>query len=191
MDLTRLSDESASIEDDESRRAAVLVPVIDRPSGPHLLFTRRADWLSRHPGQMSFPGGAREPGDEGPVDTAKREAEEEVGLAAQEAEIVGRLPSIVTVSGFVVTPIVARVPDREYVPDGEEIVEILILPVESFCDPANLEREWRNAPDGTRQAVEYFHIDGHTVWGATGRLVCHLLSETTDWELPDDEIEGT
>lgn len=185
MDLDRLPDESAPVESEDVHRAAVLVPVIERRSGPHLLFTRRADWLSRHPGQMSFPGGAREPEDAGPVETARREADEEVGLRPAEADVVGRLPAILTVSGFAVTPIVARVPDRTYEPDGEEVVEVVILPVEGFLDPENHEREWRTGPLGDEEPVEYFHVDGYTVWGATGRLVTDLLERTTDWELSE------
>ena len=185
MELDRLADDIEPAQVAGLRRAAVLIPIIERPAGEHLLFTKRADWLSRHPGQMSFPGGAREDRDDGPVDTALREAHEEVGIRPTEVDILGRLPPITTVSDFAVNAIVCRVPDREYVPDGEEIVEVVVLPVSAFLVADNHEREWREGPDGSPRPVEYFEIDGYTVWGATGRLVAQLLSETTEWDVSD------
>ena len=188
MDLDRLAEEIEPADPAGTRRAAVLIPIINRTSGAYLLFTKRADWLSRHPGQMSFPGGAREPSDDGPVSTAIREATEEVGIRPDEIEVVGRLPAIRTISDFTVSPIVSRVADRRYVPDGEEIVEVVILPVDAFLESENHHREWREGPDGTSEPVEYFEIDEYTVWGATGRLVAQLLELTTDWEHPDGPV---
>lgn len=188
MDLDRLRMEAQPAGVEGLRQAAVLIPVITPETEPRLMFTKRADWLSRHPGQMSFPGGAREPHDNGPTATACREAHEEVGLTAAEAEPVGRLPEIVTVSDFAVTPIVARVPDRTYDPDGKEIVEIAIISVETLKQPNNYEREWHETAEGQWKSIDYFYVDGYTIWGATGALVTTLLSLTTDWQQPEPPV---
>ena len=186
MDLDRLADEAEPVDPAGLRQAAVLVPVIERRDDRYLLFTKRAETLSRHPGQMSFPGGATEPEDTGAIGTALREAEEEAGIRPTEADVVGQLSPITTVSDFSVSPIVARVPDRDFVPDGVEIVEVAVLPVRAFLTADNHEREWRMGPDGSPRPVEYFSVDGYTVWGATGRLVAQLLEQTTDWEPPEN-----
>ena len=188
MDLDRLRQQSQPSRVEADRRAAVLIPVITPEEAPRLLFTKRADWLSRHPGQMSFPGGSREPHDDGPIDTAYREAFEEVGLKSSEAEPVGQLPEIVTVSDFAVTPIVARVPDRVYEPDHEEVVEIAVIAVETLQQGENYERAWRESPDGEWKPVDYFYVDGYTIWGTTGALVATLLSLTTDWQQPEPPV---
>src|SRR6056297_2653708 len=116
-----------SIEDQPSD-AAVVVPIVDRPDGLAILFTKRAEHLGEHPGQMSFPGGGREPEDDGLRATALREAHEEIGLHPDEAEVVGRIDDIRTITEYSVTPFVARVPDREFVPNDDEVAEIAVLP---------------------------------------------------------------
>lgn len=181
MDVDRLADRSASRLEGDDRAAAVLVPLIRRLEGDHLLFTKRSHRVSDHPGQMSFPGGGREPADIDAFATATREAEEEIGLSPTQVEPIGQLDDIRTVSEYVVTPFVATIPDRQYEPDGREVAEVAILPVESFLDPDNYECTWRSPPGETGRWVHYFRIEGYTVWGATGRLVVQLLELTTDW----------
>src|SRR6056297_2280829 len=117
MDLGRVADHTARPVEDQEHDAAVLAPVVDRQDGPHLLFTKRADHLGEHPGQMSFPGGGREPSDESLLATATREAEEEIGLRPDEVEVVGRLDDLPTVTHYRIRPFVSRVPDRAYEPD--------------------------------------------------------------------------
>src|SRR6056297_3941857 len=102
-----------SIEDQPSD-AAVVVPIVDRPDGLAILFTKRAEHLGEHPGQMSFPGGGDEPEDDSLRETALREANEEIGLEPSEPTVIGRLDDISTITGYAVTPFVARVPDRLY-----------------------------------------------------------------------------
>ncbi len=89
--------------------AAVLVPLVERPGGITVLLTRRTEHLNDHPGQISFPGGRVEARDAGPVETALRETEEEIGLARSHVEIVGRLDRYETVTGFIITPVVGLV----------------------------------------------------------------------------------
>jgi 8-oxo-dGTP pyrophosphatase MutT (NUDIX family) len=189
MDLRRVAEHTPRRVTDEEREAAVLVPVIDRVSEqgdePHLLLTKRADHLGEHPGQMSFPGGGREPSDDDLRATALREAREEIALQPDDAEFVGRLDDIRTVTGYSVTPYVARAADRDYRPDEREVAEIATLPVSGFLDPDNYEAKRREHPRYGDIVIHFFHVDGYTVWGATGRIVVQLLELTTDWRAPE------
>ncbi len=174
--------------DDQPSAAAVLAPIVDRDDSQFILFTRRAEDLGEHPGQMSFPGGGVEPRDESLRETALREAHEEIGLESTEAEIVGQLDDIRTVTEYAVTPFVARVPDRQYEGDGVEVAEIVTLPLAGFLDPENYETERREHPYYGDIVIHYFHVDGYTVWGATGRILVQLLELTTDFE-PAERVD--
>ncbi|WP_455448869.1 NUDIX hydrolase [Natrinema thermotolerans] len=170
---------------DQEFDAAVLAPIVDRDGEDHLLFTRRADHLGEHPGQMSFPGGGAEPVDGTILDTALREANEEIGLERSEAEVVGQLDDIRTVTEYAVSPFVAHVPDREYVRDESEVAEIVVLPLSGLLDRSNYEYERRSHPYYGEIVIHYFHVDGYTVWGATGRILVQLLELATDFEAPE------
>ncbi|WP_276300359.1 NUDIX hydrolase [Halorussus lipolyticus] len=185
MELGRVAEHVPREIADEEHDAAVLAAVVEREDDRYLLFTKRADHLGEHAGQMSFPGGGREPSDEDLRATALREAEEEIGLRPDEADVVGRLDDIRTTSRYSVTPYVARVPDREYVPDEREVAEIAVLPVGDFLDPANYENERREHPQYGEAVVHFFHVGGYTVWGATARILVQLLELTTDWRAPE------
>ncbi len=171
--------------DDQEHDAAVLAPIIERDGAHHLLFTRRADHLGEHPGQMSFPGGGAEPDDETILETALREATEEIGLDAAETDIVGQLDDIRTITEYAVTPFVGRVPDREYERDGNEVAEIVVLPLAGLLDPDNYEYERREHPYYGDIVIHYFHVNGYTVWGATGRILVQLLELATEFEPPE------
>ena len=186
MDLSALGRHTPRSIDDAEREAAVVAPVVGRPEGDALLFTKRADHLGQHPGQMSFPGGGREPSDEDLEATARREADEEIGLRSDEIEMVGRLDDIPTVSDYSVRPFVSRVPDREYVPDEREVAEIAVLPVDELTDLDNYDSEHRDHPYYGEIRLHFFRVGGYTVWGATGRMLVQLLELTTDWEMPPE-----
>jgi len=192
VNLDRVSDFGATPVTDASRQAAVIAPVLDR-DGTRLLFTKRADHLGEHPGQMSFPGGGHDPGDATLRETALREAREEIGLHTREVDVVGRIDDIHTVSRYAVRPFVARVPDRVYRPDEREVAEIAVLPVSGLLDPANYESERRTHPEFGVVRVHFFHVGGYTIWGATARILVQLLELTTDWRAPDtvDRIVDT
>ncbi|QLC33761.1 CoA pyrophosphatase [Halarchaeum sp. CBA1220] len=185
MDLGRIAAHDPVAVTDAERDAAVLVPVVERADGPALLFTKRASHLGEHPGQMSFPGGGREPSDRDLTATALREAEEEIGLRSEEARVVGRLDDIHTVSRYSITPVVARVPDRAYDPDEREVAEIAVLSVAALTDPANYELERREHPEFGELDVHFFRVAGYTVWGATGRILAQFLELAADWTPPE------
>ncbi|KAB1189160.1 MULTISPECIES: CoA pyrophosphatase [Haloferax] len=168
------------------RRAAVIAPVLYRDERPHILFTKRADHLGEHPGQMSFPGGGREPADTDLQATALRESNEEIGLRPEEVSFHGQLDDILTVTDYAVTPFVATIPDREYDPDHREVAEIAALAVDELTDRSNYESELRDHPKYGEIRLHFFHVDGYTVWGATGRMLVQLLELTTEWEVPPE-----
>jgi 8-oxo-dGTP pyrophosphatase MutT (NUDIX family) len=189
MDLSRVAAHRPERVTDEDRDAAVLVPVVQREDGRALVFTKRADHLGEHPGQMSFPGGGREPSDENLRETAAREAYEEVELHSDEISFVGQLDDIRTTSRYSVTPFVARVPDREFVPDEREVEEVAVLSIAALTDPANYEVEKRIHPTYGEAIVHFFHVDEYTVWGATARILVQFLDLAVGWTPPAREPE--
>ena len=170
---------------DRSEWAGVLVPVIERRDGHHLLFTERAADMRTHAGEMSFPGGGYEADDGGLERTALREASEEVGLDPTTADVVGPLDDLPGPYGHVVRPFVARVPDRSYDPDEREVAAVVVIPVSDLTAPGVYESETRSHPDRGTARLPFFRVDGHVVWGLTGFIVRTLLDLTTDWNPPD------
>lgn len=186
LDLNALSRHEPDHVDGDAASAAVLLPLILSNSGRSLLFTKRAEHLGEHPGQMSFPGGGREERDADLRATARRECREEIGLRPEEIEFHGQLDDIRTVTGYVVTPFVASIPDRIYHPDEREVAEVVRLAVSALADTENYEAELRDHPDVGEITVHYFHVGGYTVWGATARILVQFLELTTDWRPPDE-----
>ena len=156
-------------------RAANLVLVHERAGEPHLLLTRRPLHMRRHAGQLSFPGGRLEPGEE-PLSAALREAREEIGLDPARVEVLGPLSeTIVLQSAFRLTPWVASVPyPYPYVADPREVDEILHVPVSALLRPGAHRVEQREAY-GMNLDVHYFELDGDVLWGATARITWELL----------------
>ncbi|WP_135302155.1 NUDIX hydrolase [Haloarcula amylovorans] len=186
MDFDRLAAHDPVVVDDEQREAAVVVPVVSQTDGEGILFTKRADHLQDHPGQMSFPGGGREPEDDDLLDTALREANEEIGLDPQAAHVVGRLDDIRTITHYSVRPFVGRIPDREYLPSDEEVAEVVVLPLSELTNLDNYESEHRDHPHYGEIRLHFFYVNGYTVWGATARMFVQLLELATDWEMPPE-----
>lgn len=154
--------------------AAVLIPLVDRPEGLTVLLTRRTDHLIHHPGQVSFPGGRTEEHDAGPVETALREAEEEIGLHRRHVEIAGFMDLYQTVTGFLVTPVVGFIkPPFELVPDPFEVAEVFEVPLSYVLDPKNHERRSMIFNDRER----YFYVlpyKNYYIWGATAAMLVNL-----------------
>jgi 8-oxo-dGTP pyrophosphatase MutT (NUDIX family) len=186
MQFDRVAAHEPVVVDDEKREAAVIAPVVTRPEGEAILFTKRADHLSDHPGQMSFPGGGHEPEDEDLLRTALREANEEIGLDPMAVNVVGRLDDIRTITRYSVRPFVGRIPDRDYLPSDEEVAEVVTLPVSALTDLDNYESEHRDHPHYGEIRLHFFYVDGYTVWGATARMLVQLLELATDWRMPPE-----
>lgn len=192
MDLEGVREHPAETLDGDEQRAAVIVPLLERGGSEHLLFTKRAEHLSNHPGQMSFPGGRMEPEDEDLWATATREGKEEVCLNPADVERVGRIDDIRTVTRFIVRPFVAEIANREYTPCEHEVAEVVVLPLEGLTDLDNYHSEHRDHPYYGEIRLHYFYVDGYTVWGATARMLVQFLELATDWEPPpevDDVVE--
>ena len=182
----------ASLEQDPAptpapgdRLAAVLAPFVENPE-PSLVFTVRSGDLSRHAGEISFPGGLQDPG-ETLRQTAVREAFEEIGLDPETTELVGALPSVhTTVSGILVVPFVGMLEaPPAFVVSDAEIDEVLTFGVIRL---AEVERMVEIARDGRRFWRGYaYELDGYTIWGATGWMLHALLEivrKEAAWLIP-------
>lgn len=157
------------------RDAAVLAALLGREGGDRLLLTERRADLPDHPGQVAFPGGARE-GDEDAARCALRESEEEVGLSAVSVEILGRLPDRVSVAGFFVACFVGRAPPPgPFRPDPREVTRVFEVPLELLLDESRWRYEDRTTPLGTFRRVPFFEWEGPVLWGLTGMFVRDLL----------------
>jgi 8-oxo-dGTP pyrophosphatase MutT (NUDIX family) len=155
------------------RHAAVLVPLFVRGAALQILFTRRTDTLEHHRGQISFPGGSRDGGDESLLATALRETEEELGIVPADVRVLGALPPLSTTTGFFVEPFVGAIPHPyPFRPASEEIAELIEVPLAALRDPASLEQ--RLLPDRDEPTLFYRYGD-HVIWGATARMVKELL----------------
>ena len=162
-----------------SKEAAVLVAVYEEGGELGTVLTRRRDDLRRHAGEISFPGGRRDPGEPDLISTALREAHEEVGLPPVAVDVLGHLPVYTTVTNFVVTPVVGLIrPGLVLRPDPQEVDEVFEVPLAFLMSPAHHQRHrfehdgqsrhflsmpWRS-PHGS----EYF------IWGATAAMLRNL-----------------
>lgn len=153
--------------------AGVLIPLID-VAEPKVVLTERTHLVHDHKGEISFPGGVRHPEDPDLVTTALRETEEELGIRPADVEILGRLPPTETiVTGYVIAPFVGRLTETpEYRPSTIEIARVLEFEVARL---AAVERVVEmTGPLGVFEGIVY-ELDGHIVWGATGRIVHDFL----------------
>lgn len=143
----------------------------------HILLTLRSSDLNHHGGQISFPGGGAEEGDRSLQDTALREAQEEIGIAAAGLEVLGPLtPLYVPPSQNIIHPFVAYAPRRpDFRPDPLEVAELLEVPLTTLLDPATRQEEdwaWRDFP----LHVPFYAVGEHKVWGATAIVLAEFLA---------------
>lgn len=154
--------------------ASVLMPIVVRETGLTMLLTERTAHLTDHAGQVSFPGGGAEPVDGDAIATALRETEEEIGLARAHVEVLGRLPDYLTITGFVVAPVVALVhPPFDLTLYDYEVAEAFEVPLAFLMDPANQRIHEVPMPQGARRFLSMPH-DGHFTWGATAWMLRNL-----------------
>ena len=165
--------------------AAVLAPVLAAEPGPRLVFTRRTDTLSRHAGEISFPGGLVDHGEE-PAAAALREAEEELGIQPWNVELLGALPPVHThVTGILILPFVGWLrEDPRFTPNAAEIADVLEFPLADLV--ARGSEEWLEH-EGRSFRTFVYDMDGDVIWGATGRVLRSLIDllESSPLRSPD------
>ena len=157
-----------------ARAAAVLVPQTLIDGDWQILYTRRTDIVEHHKGQVSFPGGAADPGDTDPEDTAQREATEEIGLRRTDVHILGRMGEMRTVTNFLVTPIVATFPwPYAFSVNTIEVDRVFMLPLKWLSDPQNWQEFIRQ--ETQHSVITYFPYDGELLWGVTARITVEFI----------------
>ena len=158
--------------------ASVLMPLVMRDSGLTVLLTERSAQLSSHSGQVAFPGGKADPQDADTVETALREAEEEIGLERRYVQVLGTMPIYTTGSAFLVTPVVALVDaDHSLTVNPHEVADVFEVPLDFLMDPSNhrrhsvdwagSRREWLSMPYADAKAERF-------IWGATAGMLRNL-----------------
>ena len=164
----------------DPRRAAVLVPVLLEPEEARLVYTVRKDHLADHAGQISFPGGSVEPGDDSLLETALREAEEEIDLSRDLVEVIGELEEMyIPPSNFRVTPFVGLLPsEAEMVMAPDEVEAIFTVSLDELMSPETFRKvPW--ARDGRGYEVPVFAVEDsrarRNIWGATAAITASLL----------------
>lgn len=165
------------------RRAAVLIPLVERPGGASVLLTRRTTHLRNHGGQIAFPGGRVEPEDASVEQAALREAREEIGLDSRQVEVLGTLDDYTTATSFRVTPVVGLLPGSlrlaELVPDSHEVADVFEVPLAHLLDAGNWQRNFiRQA--GRSHGYYAIPYGEHYIWGATAAMLVnftHYLRE--------------
>lgn len=156
------------------RKAAVLIALVERDNGLHIIFTERALHLRHHPGQVSFPGGKHEKFDSTLQQTAIRETDEEIGIKADFIEVVGRLAPLKTSSGFEVLPVVAFVDNRfQLVIDSNEVKSVFEVPLNFLLKPKNFHPQHLIA-NKKRHFTYCIAYKNHLIWGATAQMLKNL-----------------
>ncbi|WP_425044930.1 CoA pyrophosphatase [Primorskyibacter sp. S87] len=158
------------------RPAGVLIPIDVTGSEARVILTKRSSALKHHPGQIAFPGGKQDEGDQSVVAAALREANEEIGLPQDLPEVLGQLPVHETVTGFEVTPVVALVQDRfEIAPEAGEVEEAFSVPLRHLADEERYiveARRWR----GEWRRYYTVPFGPYYIWGATARILRGLAA---------------
>jgi len=171
----------------ELHPAAVLAPLFFDQGRPHLIFTQRTFTVRDHRGQISFPGGVRDPRDPDLLATALRESQEEIGLDPRVVEVLGSLTPVDTITGYWITAFVARIPyPYEFHLNPREVKRLLLLPLEGFLEARHWSRG--NYTLGKRTVLVCCWRQGKTViWGATARLVLDFLNRLGENPFPGGE----
>lgn len=158
------------------KEASVLIGLVEEDNGLHVLLTKRASHLKHHPSQVSFPGGKVEPEDKNAIATALREAQEEIGLSPDAVYVVGQLPPYQVISGYLVTPIIAIIANKQkYIKDDNEVAEIFQVPLSHFLADENHHMVVANKK-GQKLNIHFMPYKHHNIWGATAAMLKDLAN---------------
>ncbi|HVL02403.1 MAG TPA: CoA pyrophosphatase [Dongiaceae bacterium] len=164
----------------DQAQAAVLMALTDHPAGPELILTRRASHLTSHAGEVAFPGGKRDPGDNSVLITALRESHEEIALPMDQVEVIGPMPLSVSKMGLQVVPFVGIIPHRTaLIPSADEIESIFRVPLQYFLSQRPLDYTERDY-EGVRYRIPCFDFEGYIIWGLTAFFITDFLSRVFD-----------
>jgi 8-oxo-dGTP pyrophosphatase MutT (NUDIX family) len=157
--------------------ASVLIPLLRQDGLWQVIFTRRTEKVENHKGQVSFPGGSVDPGDADAIQTALREAEEEIGLSSDSVRILGRMPQMPTGTGFCITPVVGVIHRPvDLKPAVDEVDRIFAVPLVWLAQAGNHEERPYMRTTGVSEMVVFFHpYDDEIIWGITARLIVNFL----------------
>lgn len=161
-----------------ARPAAVLIPILRKNNTWNLLYTLRTDTLTEHSGQVAFPGGRTEPTDTTPEATAKREAYEEISLEPQHVHILGKLYPFITISNYLVTPVVGVIPwPYNFKLATEEVRKVFTIPLEWLANPLNHEIRFRiiSQYDLSLPVVYFNHYEDELLWGVSAQITLNFL----------------
>ncbi len=156
--------------------AAVLLPIYESEREYNILFTKRTEKLVYHKGQICFPGGRRQQEDKSPLETALREAFEEIGLRPEDVEILGELDKMCTAtSSFLITPFVGVIPyPYEFTVSADEIDELIEVPISALLDKSNYYEKLQDY-QGIPYMGSFFDYEGKVIWGATAKILRQFL----------------
>jgi 8-oxo-dGTP pyrophosphatase MutT (NUDIX family) len=171
------ADRPRRVIEDERVPAAVLILFVYHGEEPHVVFTKRTEGVPHHKGQFAFPGGVVRTVDASRIETALREAQEEIGLEPAAVEVVGLLDDTPTnATAFVITPVVGLArSEPAFSPDGREIERVVEVPLRRLLDPAGFREEvWLR--DGRPRPVAFFTVGEDVIWGATARILTNFFA---------------
>ena len=169
-----------TINDDSLTPAGVMLLVYPKDGEYCVLLNKRSEVVEHHKGEISFPGGARDPEDQDFLDTALRETEEEMGISRADVTVLGQLDDVVTRSNFGVRVFIGTIPyPYAFNPSAIEIAEVLEVPIPALLDPANLRHETRLV-DGLATTVRSYAYHEHLVFGATAKILQQFLETVED-----------
>lgn len=160
------------------RSAAVLIPLFQADNSWHMLFTRRHHGLAEHSGQVAFPGGQSERGDVTPEETALREAQEEIGISPSDVVVLGRMRDFLTVTNYLVTPVVGQIPwPYEFRLEEGEVSRVFSIPLAWLADRTNYELQLREISSlyQPMRVVFFKPYDGEILWGASASITLVLM----------------
>jgi 8-oxo-dGTP pyrophosphatase MutT (NUDIX family) len=162
------------------RRAGVMVGCVEREHGLNVILIHRAEHLKHHPGQVAFPGGKYEDSDRSIISTAIRETEEEIGIPGKQIRVLGTLPELITVSRFLVTPVIALVsPDYRPRPDKNEVASVFEVPASYLFDIQQLYSQIFRL-GSVNHRVFAIPYEEHFIWGVTAQIIQALQIQLKD-----------